>query len=625
MESTFPRLMGLFVALVMLLVFFIGRIVYININSKYAQNALALRSYVSSELAYKRGDILDRNGNLLATSETQYNLIVDPKVILYSSSYLNPTIDAICRNFDLEKEKVREIIKEKSTSSYVVLLKNLSYDDKASFTKFVESYEDGKYVKGVWFEEDYKRVYLYNNLGSHVIGFTVSRDEGSYGIEQAYNSYLCGTNGRSYGYYDAELNLVETVKPAVDGNNVVSTIDINVQRAMQEVIHKFLDEVGAKNCAAIIMDANSGEIVGMQSNYSYDLNNPRDLSLYYTAEEVEKMNDSQQLNALFGMWRNFCISDAYEPGSVFKPFTISAALEENLVKIDSTWVCDGFETFPGDITIKCNNVKGHGKISLAQAIMLSCNDALMQVAAIEGKTVFSKYQQSFRFGKLTGIDIPGETNGGIFTEDQLNATELATSSFGQGITVTMMQMISGFASLINGGIYYEPHVVKKIVNPDGATVTSFAPKVVTNTVSEETSEFLQEALYLTVTSGTAKKAQIAGYKIGGKTGTAQKLPRDAEKYLVSFMGFAENDTSKYVCYVIVDECFDEEQMSKSSLAQKLFVEIMDRVLPILKIYPEGEINYHIDLIKKDQIDMDPENTQYDPEGDEGNINVIPEN
>ncbi len=625
MESTYPRLMGLFVALVMLLVFFIGRIAYINIHSKYAQNALALRSYVSSELAYKRGDILDRNGNLLATSETQYNLVIDPKVILYSDSYMEPTVYALCRNFDVNENEIREMISKKSSSSYVVVLKNLSYEDKTKFTKFVDSYENGKYVKGVWFEEDYKRHYLYNDLGSHIIGFTVSRDEGTYGIEQAYNSYLCGVNGRSYGYYDAELNLVETVKPAVNGNNVVSTIDINVQRVLQEVLHKFLDEVGAKNCAAVVLDANSGEILGMQSNYSYDLNNPRDLSKYFSEAEVEKMTDSQQLEALFDMWRNFCISDAYEPGSVFKPFTLSAALEENLVKLDSTWVCDGKETFPGDITIRCHNLRGHGKISLPQTIMMSCNDALMQIVAIEGKEVFNKYQQSFRFGNFTGIDIPGEASGGIFTLDQLNPTELATCSFGQGLTVTMMQMISGFASLINGGSYYEPHVVKKIVNSDGATVNTIAPKVVNNTISEETSEFLKEALYLTVTGGTAKYSKIEGYKIGGKTGTAQKLPRDAEKYLVSFMGFAENETSKYICYVIVDECADANEMNHSTVAQKLFVEIMDRILPILKIYPEGEINYHIDMIPEDQIGVDPDNTQYDPNEDEGNINSITHN
>ncbi len=623
MEATYPRLILVFGGLVVLLIFFIGKIVYINVNGKYAQNALALRSYVSSELAYKRGDILDRNGNLLATSETQYNLVIDPKVILYSEKYMEPTVFAICQSFDIEETIVREMIYEKSTSSYVVMLRNLTYGEKSKFDKFLDEYENKQNVKGIWFEEDYKRMYLYNELGSHVIGFTVSRDEGSYGLEQAYNSYLCGSNGRSYGYYDAELNLVETLKPAVDGNNVVSTIDINVQRVMQDVIHGFLDEVGAKNCAAVVMDANSGEILGLQSNYSYDLNSPRDLSHYFSADQVEAMTDKEQLDALFAMWRNYCISDAYEPGSIFKPFTISAALEEGLIKSGSQWECDGKETFPGDITIKCSNKKGHGKISLAQSIMLSCNDALMQIAAIEGKTVFNKYQESFRFGNFTGIDIPGEAVGNIFSVSQLNATELATSSFGQGFTATMLQMTAGFASLINGGTYYEPHVMKRIVNSDGATVTSYSQKVVTNTVSEETSEFIKEALYLTVTDGTGKHAQVEGYKIGGKTGTSQKLPREDERYLVSFMGFVENDSAKYVYYVVVDECADEEMMAKSKTAQTLFAEILERTLPILKVYPEGEINYHINMIPEDQIATNPDNTDYDPELNEGAVDVLP--
>ncbi len=617
------RLLFVFCVLLFALIGLIVRIVYITNQDRYKKSALELRSYVKSEVPCKRGDILDRNGNILASGEIVYNLIFDPKVILTKASYVDSSIAALVSVYGFDENNLRNILATKSDSSYVVLKKEISYNEKAAFTDYVASLDKvGNNVKGVWFEEGYKRVYPNGSLGSHVIGFTNTEGEGAYGIEQFYNDVLKGTNGRNYGYYDGTLNIVNTVKEPVDGNTVVSTLDANIQKTVERYTDAFLEEYGAENIGVIVMDANSGEIYGMQSNQGFDLNNPRDLSGLFTKEELAVMSDADQTKALYHMWRNFCVSDAYEPGSIYKPFTVAAALEEDCIEPDSRWECDGGEDFPGDVRIKCSNKKGHGNISLVQAIMYSCNDALMQVARIEGREVFSNYQKKFCIGSKTGIDLPGEAEGQSFTVEELNNTELATSSFGQGFTATMVQMASAFSSLINGGVYYEPHVVKKIQSADGTLIQKNNAVAVGKTISETTGEFIKEALYMTVSQGTGTSAKIDGYKIGGKTGTSQKLPRDAEKYLVSFLGFVESDELDLVIYIVIDECHDQANASKCAIAMNMFNDIAEDILPYLRLYPEGEINYKLRVINEDQLITDPSNQIYDPAYNEGEANVI---
>ncbi len=624
------KFLFVFCAILGICVVLIVRLFYLAASDKYEKHALELRTYTSSEIQSKRGDILDRNGELLATSELYYRLILDPSVVTDKSAYIEPTTKALIEALGIEKEKITTEIDEnkdlepKDKKKYVILKKNLKYDDVLAFDDYVSNLneEEQKNIKGVWFEEEYKRVYPYGKLASHIVGFTLDSKTGSYGVEQYYNDILCGTNGRTYGYYDSELNIVETLNPPVDGTSIVTTIDVNVQRILQECVEKFLDEYGALNCAAIVMDANNAEILGMQSNYSYDLNNHRDLSVCYSEEEISAMSDEEKTAALFNLWRNFCISDAIEPGSIYKPFTVAAGLEESIISVNDRFVCDGHEDFPGDVRIKCSNKRGHGDISLAQSIMFSCNDALMQIAAKEGGAVFNQYQQDYCIGSLTGIDLPGETEGKIFSVKELNPTELATSSFGQGFTTTMIQMASSFCALINGGTYYEPHVVKRLQNSAGATVQRIEPLVVNKTTSEATSNFLKESLYLTVSDGTGKAANLNGYRIGGKTGTSQKLPRDAEKYLVSFLGFIENGDKCYIIYVIVDECENEEMAMSSNTAIGIFNDIADRCLPFLGVYPEGEIDYHLEIIMDEDLLIDENNPDYDPEENEASPNVL---
>ncbi|MBO5176866.1 MAG: peptidoglycan glycosyltransferase [Lachnospiraceae bacterium] len=625
-------LVFIFGAIVVAFLILLVRLAFLSGDDKYEKSALAQQSYVSSEIPYKRGAILDRNGNVLAASDLIYHLILDPKVLLNKEENVEPTIQALVQVYGLDENELRTILVEKKESSYVPLIRQLSYAEKERMSQYEEEWEKRKEqekdlkgeIKGVWFEEEYKRSYPYQTVASHIIGFIVD-GEGSYGIEQQYNEELTGINGRTYGYYDSSLNIQKTVKEAENGNQIVSTIDINVQRVVQRYVEEFLDTVGAENVGVLMMDADNGEILAMQSNYSFDLNDPRALDEFYSQEELAAMSSADKMTARYGIWRNFCISDAYEPGSTFKPITVAAALEEMITDIDAEFVCDGKEVFGEDIAIKCSNSRGHGKISLVQSLMYSCNDALMQIAAAEGREIFYSYQKHFRMGSKTGIDLPGENAGSLVTLENLNQTELATSSFGQSLTVNMVQMASAFASLVNGGTYYEPHVVRAIKNSEGATIKKIEPVVVTKTVSADTSAFIKEAMYLTVKEGTATKAQVNGYMLGGKTGTAQKLPRSEGKNLVSFLGFVETEDRNVVIYVVVDEAHDPEKMSKSATASTLAAAILEETLPYLKMYPEGEINYRIQRVNADDILVNEEdNPDYNPENNEEDTNVIQE-
>ncbi len=630
MQTSLVVIFGVIVAVFLVLMI---RLAFLSGKDKYEKSALAQQSYVSSVIPYKRGSILDRNGNVLAASDLIYHLILDPKVLLNKEENVAPTIEALVQVYGFNEAELRTILVEKAESSYVVLRRQMSYADKELMTKYEEEWAKKKEqdkelkgdIKGVWFEEEYKRSYPYQSVASHIIGFTVSGDVGTYGIEQQYNDELTGVNGRTYGYYDASLNIQKTVKEAINGNQIVSTIDVNVQSVIQRHVENFLNSVGAENVGVIMMDADTGEVLGMQSNYSYDLNAPRNLSTIYTEDELALMSDEQKVNAMYDIWRNFCISDAYEPGSTFKPITVAAALEEMITDINAEYTCDGREHFGEEIVIKCSNSRGHGKLSLAQTLMFSCNDAMMQIAAAEGRDIFHAYQKHFRMGSKTGIDLPGETAGELIALNSLNQTELATSSFGQSFTVNMMQMASAFASLINGGTYYEPHVVMAIKNSAGATIEKINPVVVTKTVSADTSAFIKEAMYLTVKEGTATKAQMDGYLLGGKTGTAQKYPREAGKNLVSFIGFVESEDRTVVIYVVVDEAHDPEKMSKSATASTMAAAILEEALPYLKIYPEGEIKYRVEMIQEDDLVINEEdNPDYLPENNEETTDIIPE-
>ncbi len=573
------------------------RIWYINKKDgkRYEKIVLAQQSYDSIEIPYRRGDILDRNGTQLATSEKVYNLIIEPKNILQDDKVKKATISALTKYFDITEQEIDDALSDKS-SLYKKMLKKLSYDQVKPFNEFIAT-KDGKNVKGVWFEDEYQRYYPYGSLACHAIGFTVSGNVGQGGVEGYYSDELNGTDGREYGYLTQDMTLERTTKPPVNGYNIISTIDANAQSIVEKKINAFMTETGAKNVSALVMDPNSGEILAMANSNSFDLNEPyEDSAIAYqfnsedgdVSSQIKALSEDERLDCLNKAWRNFIISDGFEPGSTYKTFTISGAIEDGALKGDETFFCGG-NLKVADTTINCHNHSGHGQVNIEQSLMQSCNVALMQIAETEGRKTFAKYQEVFGFGKATHVDLAGEAAGLVYPEEKLNPVELATSSFGQGLTVTMMQIGTAFCSVINGGNYYEPHMVKQIVDENGGIINNIEPTILRKTISSETSEFMRNALFEVVSNGTARKAQVAGYTIGGKTGTAEKLPRGNGKYLLSFIGFAPVENPQVVVYVTVDEPNVEDQAS-SGLGTIIAQSILQELLPYMNIYQSDSEN-----------------------------------
>ena len=331
------------------------------------------------------------------------------------------------------------------------------------------------------------------------------------------------------------------------------------------------------------MNPNTGEILAEASYPNYDLNNPRDLSKYYSEDALAKMKEEEKLNILNKLWNNFCVSDTYEPGSTAKPFTMAAALESGTLGGNETYKCKGYTVVAGH-TIRCSNYRSHGTETLSDVIANSCNVAMISIADSLGAKAFCKYQGYFSFGQKTGIDLPGEaeTSGLIYSAEDMGPVELATNAFGQGFNVTMTQMVAAFSSLINGGNYYQPHIVKQIQDENGNVIENKNPVLLKKTVSEETSEMLRAYMKQTMTSGTGQNAQVKGYSIGGKTGTAEKLPRGNGKYLLSFIGFAPAENPEVLIYVVIDEPNVEKQAT-SQLVTDLSREIMEEAFPYLNI------------------------------------------
>ena len=592
------KLVMLFAAIVLAFVFLVGRITYINAASgdKYTKLVLDQQQYGSRTIPFKRGDIVDRNGTKIATSERIYNVILDMKVMLSKEEYIEPTIQVLEDCFGIAEEDVRTLMDKNPTGRYNILKKGVDYATAQKFNKIESDSEKYPNVKGIWLEEDYVRKYPYNTLASDVIGFTVDGNVGSNGIEASYNSILNGTDGREYGYQDESTSFEQTVKEPENGQTVMSTIDLQVQSIVEKYILEFNEEhknqaregEGSLDTAVIVMNPQNGEILAEASYPNYDLNNPRDLTKYYTEEQIEAMSDEEKLDTLNSLWNNFCVSDTYEPGSTFKPFVISAGLETGVLTGEESYTCGGV-LHVGDHDIHCSNRDGHGTQTLKRALENSCNVALMQIGESMGAEEFTRYQELFGFGEMTGIDLPGEasTEGLLYEAENMDAASLATNAFGQNFNVTMTQLAASFCSLVNGGNYYEPHVVKQIQDENGNVTETKDPVLVRKTISKETSDIIKDYMYGVVEEGTGKSAAVEGYAIGGKTGTAEKLPRRNGKYLVSFIGYAPQENPQVVVYVVVNEPNAQGQ-ANSGFATELASKIMGEIFPYLGIEKTAE-------------------------------------
>ena len=448
LRKTRNKISVAFFVIIVILLVIVGRIIMINYDNgdAYSKIVMDKLSYRSTALPYKRGQISDCNGTVLAYSEKVYNLILDPKMILSEEAYKEPTFAALVQCFNLERENLESILQTKPSSQYEKLLKELSADDIAEFQALQKDTKNNPNIKGVWFEQSYLRRYPFNSLASDVIGFSTTVNGGEIGLESYYNNELSGTDGMSYSYVGEDLEVRNQEKKPIDGYNIVTTLDYRVQDILEKNIKKLSEERPAKNIGVIAMNPKNGEILGMASYPTFDLNNPRDLSILYTEEEIEGMDDSATSTALYSLWNNFCVSEIYEPGSTFKPFTVAACLEEGIAHDGDTFQCNAYEDVTG-VQIRCHSSGsgGHGEISLEKSLMESCNPAMIQIAAKLGAKKWCVYQTLYGFGAMTNIDLPREEAGVVSNSDML-PVDLACNSFGQTINVNMVQMAAAFSS-----------------------------------------------------------------------------------------------------------------------------------------------------------------------------------
>ena len=599
------KLVGLFAVVILALVCLLGRITYINATSgtKYKQRVLlqAQQSYQSIVLPAKRGNIYDCNGNLLATSQKVYTVILDCKEVNDEKhDYVDATVKALVDVLGIDEDDIRKKLTDPATSSsqYQILKKQITMDQKKAFEEYASPGEDSGLsekeleeranVQGVWFEEDYLRIYPFDELACDTIGFTLSRETADAGLEGYYNSTLMGTDGRQYGYINDESDAEQTIMEPVTGESIETSLDVGAQQIVEKYVNGFKASMGAKNIGVIVMRPSTGEIIAMDGGDRYDLNNPRDMSQVYSQEEIDKMSDEETVTALNAMWGNFCVTDAFEVGSVVKPIVMAGALEKGKISATDTFNCDGGETFGanGDTYIKCAVwPDAHGTETLREVIANSCNDGMMQIAAKMGTEAFLKAQSLFNFGSRTGIDLPNEGAGVIHTTETMGETELACSAFGQGFTCTMLQEINAMCSVINGGYYYQPHLVTAIKDSSGGTVRTINPVLLKQTISSDISADIRSYMQASVLEGTSRTSKVEGYSSGGKTGTAEKLPRGNKKYIVSFITFAPVENPQVLMYVAVDEPNAEEQ-ADSKYPQYIAQGILSELLPYLNVTPD---------------------------------------
>ncbi|MBR4513639.1 MAG: penicillin-binding protein 2 [Lachnospiraceae bacterium] len=592
------KLLGVLAAFLALFVVLTGRIVYLNVvkGAEYKEATMSGLNYESKSIPYRRGDIYDVNGTLMATSKLVYDITLEPKNILEFDYKAEATREALKEYFGFTDAQLNSLLEDEE-SYYEMAKKGVSYEEVKPFKDFCETNE-GADVVGVKLIERYIRVYPNNELCCHLLG-SASNSGGEKGVEEGYDDVLNGTNGREYSYYDAKLGKTNVMESPVNGYNVITSMDANAQKIIQAQVEKHLAKEGAKNVSVLVMEPNTCRVIALYNSHQYDPNDAYDIeACAYQFETPEAFaafkashTDAQERDALEGVWRNFALADNFEPGSTYKTFTISGALEDDVIKPTDSFVCDGGQLV-GNYNINCHYTAGHGAQDVGTALANSCNDAMMQISALEGAKVFDKYQQLFGFGQRTGIDIPGEMDSEslstiIYHEDTLNETELATSSFGQGVSVTMIELGTAFCSVVNGGYYYRPSVGVRVEDENGNVIDNLDPVLVRRTLSAEVSDEVKKDLLQVVESGTGSRAAVEGYTIGGKTGTAEKLPRGNGKYLISFIGFAPVENPQVVVYVVVDEP-DVEDQSSSAAASYLFADIAKELFPYLNIYRDGE-------------------------------------
>ena len=516
-----------------------GKLVYIMVvkGEYYSQKALDVQER-ERRIKAARGKILDRNNNVIASNKTVCTVSVIHRQIRDTDA----VIEMLCEELDLEEKEVRKKVEKVSVREKIKSNVDKEIGDK------IRSYD----FDGVKVDEDYKRYYPYSSMASKVLGFTGADNQGIVGLEVKYDKYLQGKDGLILTPTDSrgiELDtaLEERVEP-VPGYNLVTGIDINIQKYCEQIAYNALGAKQANYVSVIVMNPKNGEIMAMVNAPEFDLNNPYSL----TEEFSNDTSGKSKQDLLNNMWRNQCINDTYEPGSTFKIVTATAALSENLVSLDSTFNCPGFVVVD-DRRIRCHKTTGHGSQDFVHGTMNSCNPVFVNVGLRVGVKKFYTYMDKLGLLKTTGIDLPGEAGTIIHKQKNVGNVELATMSFGQSFQITPVQFLTAASAIVNGGNLVTPHFGVEIRNENNETVKKLKYNEKKNVISKDVSEKMKYILEKVVAEGTGNKAQVEGYRIGGKTATSQKLPRSARKYIASFMAFAPANDPQVIAMIIVDE------------------------------------------------------------------------
>lgn len=571
---------------VVLFIIFIGlgsRVGYLKSVHGAEYETLAKTQQVSrydSVISPNRGTITDRNNQPLAISTTVYNIILDVRVLVMNDiKEQEKTITALSQALEgVEYETLKEYITIDSATGKPNLDTSWKILAKAQSREIKEALEEQK-LKGVIYDKDTKRRYPAESMGAKVIGFM--RDA-MWGLEKQYNEFMSGVSGRSFITYNEKDGAIAQEIPAEDGNTIVTTLDYTIQSYAEESVNRAMKEYSPEFAGTIVMDPNTGEIFAMASAPNFNLNDPA-TPIALSDEEFKKMWDEmtseEQYEYLNETWKNFNISSTFEPGSTFKPIVVAAAIEEGIITNSNTYFCGGSKVV-ADKTIRCHLRSGHGTQTVEEALANSCNVAMMEIGAKMGKETLYKYMRDFGFHSLTGIDLPNEASANssavMYTPDRMGPVELATMSFGQSFGATPLQSLNAMAAAINGGNLMRPYVVSQVVNKNGSVIKENRPELIRKVISQETSDIIRHDLIATVENGTGKKAKIAGYTYGAKTGTGQQGDRTKNEHSVSFIGYlpAENPQFIVMTYIQKPESYKDGVTSVSPIIKEFFEKLI---------------------------------------------------
>lgn len=569
-----------------------ARIFYISVVKGDEYSAKAESQQLSDvEISAKRGSIYDSDGNVLAQSATTWDIFLDPANITDKKRDL--LVDGLAKILKLDQEGREELLqKSKKDSRYVVIAKQVENDIKEEISSFKA---ENKLSNCIGTEQNTKRYYPYGEFASNVLGFTGDDNQGLYGLEYYYDEELKGTNGRIITVKDAQKNNLptdyETSIEAVDGNSLVLTLNQNIQYTLEKNLSATMNEYKAKGAYGVVMNCKTGAVLAMASLPDYDCNDPYVLTYEKNIEAIEKLETDEEKNeatslARQNQWRNFVTSSTYEPGSVFKTFMASAALEENVATLDTKYTCTGAIRV-ADYVMKCHYHPGHGTENFTQGLENSCNPFFITIGQRLGVHNYFKYFETFGFTEKTGIDLPGEAGSQYYQESQYGIVELSSASFGQSNSLTPIQLCTGICAIANGGTLLKPYVVDHIIDQNGNTVKKTQPTEVRRVISEETSQKVRTMMQSVVDNGTGKNGYVAGYRVGGKTGTSTKLAEsnnDKTRYIVSFAAIAPSDNPEVAVLIIMDE--PNQDLGGGALCAPIAARVVETCMQELNIEPE---------------------------------------